>query len=43
MTQALALATNPFGAVPAQEWLRRGLVCGCALALIMAGQALPGL
>ena len=42
MAQALALVSAPL-AVPAQEWLRRGVVCGCALALIMAGQALPGL
>jgi hypothetical protein len=42
MTQALAFVTAPLH-LPAQEWLRRGVVCGCALALIMAGQALPGL
>ena len=40
MAHALSLAAAPFRA-PAPEWLRRGIVCGCALALIMAGQALP--
>jgi len=41
MAHALALATAPIRALPAPEWLRRGMVCGCALALICAGQALP--
>jgi hypothetical protein len=43
MAQALALAATELRTAPAAEWLRRGVVCGCALALIMAGQALPGL
>jgi hypothetical protein len=39
MTRALALfAKSP---AQAQEALRRMIVCGCALALILAGQALP--
>jgi hypothetical protein len=39
MTRALALVAE----APAltQEALRRAIVCGCALALICAGQALP--
>jgi len=37
MAQAITLVS-----APANEWLRRGVVCGCALALIMAGQAFPG-
>jgi hypothetical protein len=39
MAQALSLAAD----LRTAEWLRRSVVCGCALALIMAGQALPGL
>jgi len=42
MAHALAFVSAPL-AVPAPEWLRRGVVCGCALALILAGPALPGL
>jgi hypothetical protein len=42
MAQALALAVTPIS-LPGREWLRRGVVCGCALALICAGQALPAL
>ena len=42
MAQAFAFAVAPLR-VPAPEWLRRGVVCGCALALILAGPALPGL
>lgn len=40
MARAIALAAtfrpSPF------EALRMGIVCGCALALILAGAALPG-
>ena len=42
MAQAFAFAVAPLH-VPGPEWLRRGVVCGCALALILAGPALPGL
>ncbi len=40
MALSLAHAAEPFRAA-APEWLRRGIVCGCALALILAGPALP--
>jgi len=43
MAQALALAVSDMRAATAPEWLRRSIVCGCALALILAGPALPGL
>jgi hypothetical protein len=39
MARALALAAE--SPAFAQELLRRVIVCGCALALIAAGQALP--
>jgi hypothetical protein len=39
MARALALAVE--SPALAQEALRRLIVCGCALALICAGQALP--
>jgi hypothetical protein len=39
MARALAFAAE--SPALAQEALRRLLVCGCALALILAGQALP--
>jgi len=42
MAHALALAAELRPAA-APEWLRRSIVCGCALALILAGPALPGL
>jgi hypothetical protein len=42
MAQALAFAAQ-HRHLPAPEWLRRTVVCGCALALILAGPALPGL
>jgi len=41
MAQALALAASDLRFAAGPEWLRRSLVCGCALALIMAGPALP--
>jgi hypothetical protein len=41
MAQAFAFAAPDNLSAP--EWLRRALVCGCALALILAGPALPGL
>ena len=40
MAQVLILATQPFR-LSAQDWLRLAVVCGCALALICAGRALP--
>lgn len=43
MAQALAFVATELRALAVQEWLRRVVVCGCALALILAGQALPGL
>jgi len=39
MAQALARITRP--AVDPHEWLRMAIVCGCALALILAGQPYP--
>jgi hypothetical protein len=39
MARALALVAD--SPAQAQEVLRRLIVCGCALALILAGQALP--
>jgi len=40
---AMAQAIARYAQVPAipHEWLRMAIVCGCALALILAGQPLP--
>lgn len=40
MALSLTRAAETFRA-PVPEWLRRGVVCGCTLALILAGPALP--
>ena len=40
MAHALSLAVRPIRAIPL-DVLRAPLVIGCALALILAGQALP--
>ncbi len=40
MAKALALAAAPLRDAPI-EALRTLIVCGCALALILAGQVLP--
>ncbi|WP_255352077.1 hypothetical protein [Novosphingobium sp. AAP93] len=39
MARAIALVAAP--AVPVAEMLRSAIVLGCALALILAGRALP--
>ena len=44
MAKAIALARSMAAqdALPAPlDWLRRAIVCGCALTLICAGQTLP--
>lgn len=41
MAKALALAANRIVLPAPAEMLRTAIVCGCALALIAAGQALP--
>jgi hypothetical protein len=38
MARAIAFAATQFDHA---EWLRRAIVCGCGLALILAGQPLP--
>ncbi|MDP3906453.1 hypothetical protein [Novosphingobium sp.] len=43
MAKALALAANRIALPAPAEVLRTGIVCGCALLLIAAGQALPAL
>ena len=43
MAKALALAANRIVLPAPVEALRTAIVCGCALLLIAAGQALPAL